>query len=1177
MEEVLQKITDDMEAFNIRAENGFDAYTGIFDNFIAEYGQNLKELQELAHQQVEILNATTLMGQNNASLNPTLSSVSVNTKGTNYLQDALNAAAQGDLAGAIQFLKMRGEKVYQTGIDYGTDAKEAYEWVMNTYNSRGTAGYGGSGFGYAEGIENGPVTDTGMTMLHGSESSPEYVLNNDQAYQLLNNLATNDLTRESAKADSKGTETVSTVDEGDATTGVTGNARTELEGINKMISQLSAIINAESLTNSQLIQLNSVISGLIETGNLLTKITQDDIDKDEARYNKLVELLNGYMDTLQGYLDGYNGYFDQGLGKLDDIIAQIQEGISALQGYVSNIIASSGGAGDLGSVGVSGVGSSVGGGGSSGSSSKSDYWDDFDTTTHWLGEAIKAAESGNVALTNKYLDYRDKKVGITKEDYGTDSDEAREEAYSHINTKGWAEGIENGPVTDTGMAMLHGSETEPEYVLNTDQAGQVLENLATSETSVGEAMGEAGVGSETTSTMDEATSTTGVTGNARTTLEGINKIITQASALINQEALTTSQLIQVVAILRELKEAQGLLYELTNADFTADQEHFDTLMAWMNEQISSLLTYLDGLNGKLDLTNENLTGILERVQSGVEAIGNLANSMSGLASQLSSLQSVGMSSVGTTTGTDTGSGNYYYYSKDYLGDALNWASTGDWDSAMNALWNRGEKVDLTKEDYGTNADQAYNKVLEAYKNGGYAEGIENGPVTDTGLTVLHGSNSNPEYVLNSDQAGNLLENMATTPPNTDGTSNLEEGLVDDTLATEGVVEGADNALTEEEQRGRNDGDTSGNRNNQSGESPGTSLGEVGDSGTGNSKTVLSGINKIITQISAMINQQSLTNSNLIQAVAILRGLTEVSNLITSYQNQHIELDTANFGTFMNTLNGINESWTTLFNSMVQNQTVSNELLTQLLSSTMQGVEQLNQIASTISGGLSGSYGYGMWQGGFGGGYGGSFGGGSSGGSFGGGGSGGSSSGGGSYGNKDFLEDIFSDPDATRDDGDMDISGWYSEDIDYSQAYQDAKDQGASQDILDQIEDLRDQKVEDKYGGKDPNPNWKESSTTGAYANGIENGPVTYTGLAMLHGTPTSPEFVLNSDQAYNLLRYMATAKATEFERENVDNSGTSYVLYGDVNLKTDTSPEKFWNAVAQTMGSRWNTTKNIKR
>ena len=33
----------------------------------------------------------------------------------------------------------------------------------------------------------------------------------------------------------------------------------------------------------------------------------------------------------------------------------------------------------------------------------------------------------------------------------------------------------------------------------------------------------------------------------------------------------------------------------------------------------------------------------------------------------------------------------------------------------------------------------------------------------------------------------------------------------------------------------------------------------------------------------------------------------------------------------------------------------------------------------------------------------------------------------------------------------------------------------------------------------------------SYSSGIENGPVTYTGLAMLHGTPSSPEYVLNSD------------------------------------------------------------------
>jgi hypothetical protein len=44
----------------------------------------------------------------------------------------------------------------------------------------------------------------------------------------------------------------------------------------------------------------------------------------------------------------------------------------------------------------------------------------------------------------------------------------------------------------------------------------------------------------------------------------------------------------------------------------------------------------------------------------------------------------------------------------------------------------------------------------------------------------------------------------------------------------------------------------------------------------------------------------------------------------------------------------------------------------------------------------------------------------------------------------------------------------------------------------------------------------------SYSSGIENGPVTYTGLAMLHGSPSSPEYVLNSEQAGTLLKNLAT-------------------------------------------------------
>ena len=67
-----------------------------------------------------------------------------------------------------------------------------------------------------------------------------------------------------------------------------------------------------------------------------------------------------------------------------------------------------------------------------------------------------------------------------------------------------------------------------------------------------------------------------------------------------------------------------------------------------------------------------------------------------------------------------------------------------------------------------------------------------------------------------------------------------------------------------------------------------------------------------------------------------------------------------------------------------------------------------------------------------------------------------------------------------------------------------------------------------------------------YASGIENGPVTYTGLAMLHGSSANPEYVLNSDQAYSLLRYMATTKP-DFVTNN-NEAGTQYVLNGDIVL-----------------------------
>ena len=97
------------------------------------------------------------------------------------------------------------------------------------------------------------------------------------------------------------------------------------------------------------------------------------------------------------------------------------------------------------------------------------------------------------------------------------------------------------------------------------------------------------------------------------------------------------------------------------------------------------------------------------------------------------------------------------------------------------------------------------------------------------------------------------------------------------------------------------------------------------------------------------------------------------------------------------------------------------------------------------------------------------------------------------------------------------------------------------------------------------------------ANGIEGGPITYTGLAMLHGSKTSPEYVLNSDQAYNILRYIATGNRPQDNIESYNNSvtkATQYIVEGDIILENVDNPAEFWDEVTTAMGNRWNVTKN---
>ena len=97
----------------------------------------------------------------------------------------------------------------------------------------------------------------------------------------------------------------------------------------------------------------------------------------------------------------------------------------------------------------------------------------------------------------------------------------------------------------------------------------------------------------------------------------------------------------------------------------------------------------------------------------------------------------------------------------------------------------------------------------------------------------------------------------------------------------------------------------------------------------------------------------------------------------------------------------------------------------------------------------------------------------------------------------------------------------------------------------------------------------------SYSTGIENGPVTYTGLAMLHGTPGNPEFVLNSDQAYTLLRNMATTKMPETKKvAGAEGQNTQYIVQGDIVLENTNNPAQFWDDVSKAMSNRHNVTKN---
>ena len=175
--------------------------------------------------------------------------------------------------------------------------------------------------------------------------------------------------------------------------------------------------------------------------------------------------------------------------------------------------------------------------------------------------------------------------------------------------------------------------------------------------------------------------------------------------------------------------------------------------------------------------------------------------------------------------------------------------------------------------------------------------------------------------------------------------------------------------------------------------------------------------------------------------------------------------------------------------------------------------------------------------------------------------GGSSSGGGGGGSqRDFMEDVGSDPDNYKS-GSSGYIPKYDSSVDYSQAYKDLKGQGASQEVLDKIEDYRDQKVEEVYGGKDPNPDWKKGYDTGGVLSGLGGIKATEKDEVVLEPSiatkllsPTKSREFLNSaealtkimDNSSGLSRIMSALSGIVSQNQTSYTDSHNIVLNGDV-------------------------------
>ena len=129
-EELRERITDDMEKFNLTCEGSYKEYIGIFTNFLDEYRANLEELAELTRKQLELMNSLNKLQLNNSLIN-------TGELGGNSIFEI--AAAAGMSESSMNSLKAAGDRYNAAKQKYLETGDKKYIDEMNKAHKQAEA------------------------------------------------------------------------------------------------------------------------------------------------------------------------------------------------------------------------------------------------------------------------------------------------------------------------------------------------------------------------------------------------------------------------------------------------------------------------------------------------------------------------------------------------------------------------------------------------------------------------------------------------------------------------------------------------------------------------------------------------------------------------------------------------------------------------------------------------------------------------------------------------------------------------------------------------------------------------------------------------------------------------------------------------------------------------------